>query len=45
MFNFQQNEFDTEHDRSFALCSDLISVATELGIETGFMLSSEMELD
>jgi len=45
MLTFQQQEFDSEHDRSFYLCNDLLSVANELGIETGFMLSADMELE
>ncbi len=45
MLQFQQNEFDSEHDRSFYLCSDLLSVASELGIDTGLSVYNEMELE
>ncbi len=40
---FEQNEFDMEHDKAFRLCSDLMSVAAELGVENSFMVSEDMD--
>lgn len=46
MFNFEQN-FDQEQEKEFALCSELQSLATELGIETPFAfgLNADMQVE